>query len=96
MAKEYKRKDDGTVDYLTLHQNMTDPEFEDRKVHYENQIGALSDQISALKHAEVPPDATPEQETAVADFNVSVDQEMDAIKQQRKQLLAERASMEGV
>lgn len=96
MSMQYRRKPDNSVELINLRRDFTDPEFEGHKVKTDNEIGALSDEISALKHAELPLDATPEQEQAVGEFNMGVEMEMDSIKERRKVLLGERAMMEGV
>ncbi|MHC4371007.1 MAG: carboxypeptidase-like regulatory domain-containing protein [Planctomycetota bacterium] len=54
-----------------MHQEFTDPEFEDHKGLVGQEISALSDEISALKHAEIPPDATVEQQEAIHAFLVA-------------------------
>jgi hypothetical protein len=76
MAKEYRRKPDTSVELVSVHQEFTDPEFEDHKGLVGQEISALSDEISALKHAEIPPDATVEQQEAIHAFNVNVDFEI--------------------
>jgi hypothetical protein len=96
MSREYRRKQDNSIEMLNLQGIFTDPEFQSRRQMNKDAIDAITEQIAALKDAEYPADPTLEQRAAVDLFNFEIDQTRHRLIEERKDLRLEESLMENV
>ena len=95
--RKYVRTADGSkIELRTIHAEFTEGAFEMRKQGTRAAIDRVDGELRILKSAEIPDDASTEQQLAIHEFNMHVYAERDRLKEMRKQLKADELLMNEV